>query len=316
MRPVYHLRGFWRWQRLRLKHGKPARVFWFNGGAGDQLLCSTLAHELARRGGGPVWLLSRHPELFVGNSDVAAVAPPDLALFPWLRLGGTPVEQVYYTETLIYEDRDVPPAGHILGALCRRAGVRGRVVLRPYLPAIAPAPRPRRSRPRVAIHSSCMNARYPMANKQWPVDRWQAVAAALADEVELVQIGSPEDPLLTVAKDCRGGASLLDAARILAGCDLFVGMVGFLMHLARAVECPSVIVYGGREPPEITGYICNRHLTSRPPCAPCWQYNKCDFLRRCLTAITVPEVLAAIRDSLRRPAVHPLAAAEVNLTDG
>jgi len=35
------------------------------------------------------------------------------------------------------------------------------------------------------------------------------------------------------------------------------------MHLARAVDCRAVIVYGGRERPEISGYICNKILS--PP---------------------------------------------------
>jgi ADP-heptose:LPS heptosyltransferase len=78
------------------------------------------------------------------------------------------------------------------------------------------------------------------------------------------------------------------------------------MHLARAVECPSVIVYGGREPPEISGYACNANLASRPPCAPCWNYVLCDYERVCLTAITVDEVVAAVQRLLAAPPTRPL----------
>lgn len=78
------------------------------------------------------------------------------------------------------------------------------------------------------------------------------------------------------------------------------------MHLARAVECPAVIVYGGREAPWQSGYICNMNLFNAVPCAPCWRHNACDFDRRCMREITVSEVVSAVRQSLDRPR-HPLA---------
>ncbi len=93
---------------------------------------------------------------------------------------------------------------------------------------------------------------------------------------------------------------------MLRNCDLFVGLVGFLMHLARAVECPGVIVYGGRETPETTGYSCNVNLKSSPECSPCWYYSRCDFERKCLTEISVAEVVEAIRTFLEAEVPRPL----------
>ena len=87
---------------------------------------------------------------------------------------------------------------------------------------------------------------------------------------------------------------------------MFLGLVGFVMHLARAVECPSVIVYGGREPPELTGYACNTNLDSRPPCSPCWYYSHCEFDRRCLTAIAPAAVVNAVTRLLASPPAWPL----------
>ena len=74
-----------------------------------------------------------------------------------------------------------------------------------------------------------------------------------------------------------------------------VGTVGFLMHLARAVECPAVIVYGGREAPWQSGYVSNLNIYSAVPCAPCWRWNSCDFDRKCMTDISVSDVVCAIR---------------------
>jgi ADP-heptose:LPS heptosyltransferase len=81
---------------------------------------------------------------------------------------------------------------------------------------------------------------------------------------------------------------------------VFVGLVGFLMHLARAVDCRSVIVYGGREWPSISGYTCNENLVSRPPCSPCGLYDGCEYQRACMNEISVDEALAAIRRQVDR----------------
>jgi len=304
-----HVAGLWRWMRLVRRHGRPELVCYFDGGIGDQLLCSAVARELQARRPRLLWFFTTVPELFDHNSDFGAVLAPDWWLMPWLKLTGTRVRRLSYQDYSAAEERDVPLQEPLIAALCRRAGITGKVVLRPWLPAIAAPPSGRRERPRVAVQSSCLSGRYPIANKQWPVDRMQAVVEALADDCELLQIGAPADPPLRGALD-RRGEPLLATAGLLAGCDLFIGLVGFTMHLARAAECPAVIVYGGREPPELTGYSCNVNLADRPPCSPCWLYSRCDFERRCLTAITPEAVVAAARRRLAEPPARPLPADE------
>ena len=84
----------------------------------------------------------------------------------------------------------------------------------------------------------------------------------------------------------------------LARSELFVNKVSGLMHLARAVDCPAVIVYGGRERPEISGYICNWNIRTSPPCSPCWQRNRCDHNRICMTDIASKTVIEAVTDDL------------------
>ncbi|MDD3180117.1 MAG: hypothetical protein PHQ04_07155 [Opitutaceae bacterium] len=303
----FHLAGLRRWLALVRRYGRPQRLLYFYGGIGDQLLCSAVARETQRRCPCNIWLFTQAPELFADNVDIRAALPFDLGLIPWARLSGSRPIRMFYQDHVDGEDRYAPLDEPCIAALCRRAGVTGTISLRPYLPAVPFTSPPRRTRPRIAIHSSCLSARYPMANKQWPVKSLQAVATALAPYADLVQLGSPQDPDLPGVID-RRGAPLLDAARELAGCDLFVGLVGFLMHLARAVECPAVIVYGGREPPEITGYACNTNLANRPPCAPCWQFSRCDHARLCLAAITPDSVITAVHRMLAAPPSRPLPA--------
>src|SRR5205823_6495421 len=136
-------------------------------------------------------------------------------------------------------------------------------------------------RPQIAMQSSSLSARFPMRNKQWPAERFQTVADALKDEFDLVQVGASSDPPLTGALDLRG-TSVRQLAAILSASRLFIGLAGGLTHLARAVECRSVIVYGGREHPSQSGYSANENLYWSGPCAPCWQRNDCSYDRVCM----------------------------------
>jgi hypothetical protein len=61
-----------------------------------------------------------------------------------------------------------------------------------------------------------------------------------------------------------------------------------------------VIIYGGREHAWQTGYSCNENLESRPPCAPCWLWNDCDFDRVCMRQITADHVVSAVERVLAR----------------
>jgi ADP-heptose:LPS heptosyltransferase len=118
--------------------------------------------------------------------------------------------------------------------------------------------------------------------------------------VRVVQVGSASDLRLEGAIDLRGKTSHRQTAAILANSLVFVGLVGFVMHLARAVDCRSVIIYGGREKPTITGYVANKNLYHQVRCAPCWLRNACEFNRKCMDMVTVGQVISATADQISR----------------
>ena len=96
----------------------------------------------------------------------------------------------------------------------------------------------------------------------------------------VVQIGHTNDEAIPCHIDLRGRTTLRQLAAVLAHSRLFVGLIGMPMHLARAVECPSVILYGGRERPEQSGYSCNFNIFSDIECAPSWRDNRCELRER------------------------------------
>jgi ADP-heptose:LPS heptosyltransferase len=151
-----------------------------------------------------------------------------------------------------------------------------------------------------------------MRNKQWYPDRFQSVVDALRSDFDFIQLGSASDPPLQNVKDFRGKTSIRQSAALLHHARLYVGTVGFLMHLARAVDCQSVIVFGGREAPWQSGYSCNVNLYTPVPCAPCWRWNRCDYNRRCMSSISANDVIRAVREIALRPA-KPLATDTVDI---
>jgi hypothetical protein len=175
-------------------------------------------------------------------------------------------------------DLDLPPDEHILIRMCRLAGVRGPVELRPYIfltPAELAAGRLAENQ--VAVQSTGLASPLAMLNREWYPQRFQELCAQLRSDVRVVQVGSASDLKLEGAIDLRGKTSLRQTAAVLANSLVFIGLVGFVMHLARAVDCRSVIIYGGREKPALTGYVANKNLYHQVRCAPCWLRNPCDF---------------------------------------
>ena len=298
-------------QTLRL--GRPDVALGFLGGIGDDLLCTAPIEEWKRRGARRLWFFTRHPSLYAADPVVRLV--PEDARYPWLaRKLGRPMRALSYSTYDPERDADTAVREHIIVEMCRRAGLTGRIQLRPHL-ALSATEQKTASRWAgcVAVQTSSLTAAVPMLNKQWPADRMQAVTDHLARRgLQVVQIGSAGDPALTGVTDLRGRTALRETAAVLAQARLLVGLAGFLMHLARAVECPAVIVYGCREPPELTGYICNVNLANRPACAPCWQRSRCDFGHRCMDALTAEEVIAGVETALDRPR-DPLAVEEKDL---
>jgi hypothetical protein len=271
-------------------------------GIGDDLLCTAMFRELCLRGQSNFWVTSKHPELYRYNKDVSVVVPALSRYDIMLKWFGTKAVYPWYTSYHPAFDRDDPmPEQHLISIMCQKAGITGEITLRPYFVLSDEEARQGKRVPRqVAIMSAGLDARHSMRNKNWMLEGYQGVVTALKDRYDFVQLGSRNDPPLEGALDLRGKTSLRETAAVLHGSLAFVGQVGLLMHLARAVDCRSVIVYGGRETPAQSGYPCNVNLYSPVHCSPCWRLNTCPYDRMCLQQIGVSEVIDALEVQLGR----------------
>jgi ADP-heptose:LPS heptosyltransferase len=278
-----------------LEIGLPETLFHFGIGPGDDLLCTVVLRELRKRGHKKLWMMSTNPGLFEENSDVDRVVPIDDRFRQYVETFRKTWQPLLYAPVDLEKDMSLPPNRHIIAELCARAGVRGEISIHPYCYLTA---RERETGAwadgMIAIQSSGLAGKWPMRNKQWFPERFQEIVVALKGKFKFVQLGSLSDPALDGVADLRGKTNVRQTAGVLANCRLYLGNVGFLMHLARAVECPSVIIFGGREAPWQSGYSCNINLYSAVPCAPCWFWNKCDYNRFCMDKITANEVIQSV----------------------
>ena len=284
----------------RASSGRPDYILRFDGGIGDEFLCSAPIHELKKRGAGNIWMLTDYPELFHLNPDVTLVVKKNTrGVNRFLERLKSPIISLNYAPQA--NGRHILPKGHVITALCEELELRGEVSKRPYIKL---QPKEKASGffgPRqIAIQSSGLSARYAARTKEWFPERFQRIADRFRKDFTIVQVGAAKDAAIAGAVNMRGRTSIRQTAAILANSVLFIGLAGFLQHLARSVECRSVIIYGGRELPTQTGYTCNENIVNNPECSPCWIYDNCDYGIKCMDAITVEMVMNAVEIQISR----------------
>jgi ADP-heptose:LPS heptosyltransferase len=149
--------------------------------------------------------------------------------------------------------------------------------------------------------------------KQWDVARWAAVASRLQREfgATIVVTGSMTDrPLAeTLAKsldgpviDTTGRLGVRETMALIESLDLFLSPDTGPMHMACAVDTPSVAVFGPSDPVRFfsggSGASGSRHVVVRPElwCSPCNLIRRpppeCDGpdMPECLALVTVEQV--------------------------
>lgn len=276
--------------KLLFNNNLPKKAFHFGGGLGDHLLCSTVFHELAQRGIKRCWMLSDYPEIFHDNPFDLKVIDNSWKTLKLLEKIKRPSTLLFYGEWIGDNDKITPPKKHIIVEILEKCGIKGNVKLRPYWYGDTSTRVLDYEGSYICVQSTRTCSSTPMSNKQWKEESLQKVVDKLSSKFRVVQLGLKKEPKLNNTFDLRG-SSIFASANYLANAKFFIGQVGFLMHLARAVNTRSVIIYGGREKSWQSGYPCNENIETSPPCSPCWQNNRCDYERKCLSTITADMVL-------------------------
>ena len=167
----------------------------------------------------------------------------------------------------------------------------------------------RSGRPLVAVCPGSTNSRA----KRWPAERFAAVADMLSERTgaEVVLVGAAEESDISeeVARRMRarpfvltGKTDLAQTAAVLKASDLLVTNDTGPAHIAAAVGCPVVVIFGPTNPITTRPFASSAEVVRRPPdCAPC-MLRDCPIDHRCMTAVTAEEVFerAAHALELRR----------------
>ena len=139
--------------------------------------------------------------------------------------------------------------------------------------------------------------------KSLPLPLMQEVVDELKNIFQIVQIGSPNDPLLDGVMDFRGG-SLIRAYGLLRSARFFIGNVGGLMHLAKAANCRTLVLGTKGEPESMSKYSTNIYIYATDYCDRCSlnlrdpQHQRCFFGYKCIRNITATQVLKAIAEHI------------------
>ena len=104
------------------------------------------------------------------------------------------------------------------------------------------------------------------------------------------------------AIDLTGKTSLAELMQQLRRCQLLLTNDTGTMHLAAHLGVPVVAIFGSTDP-VATGPKGDQHTILRHPveCSPCFR-RVCPIDFRCMTRITVDQVVAAVETALSRPA--------------
>ena len=258
-------------------------------GMGDALMYGTVAHELKKRTPDVLEISSYYPELFKGNPDIdIASSSRERQAFLLERLPKCKAISPKY-----FPGNGGQPNDHILKILCKQAGITGEIRLRTYIHLTKSEQEWVPSFMRNCIVIQSQGKLSWGINKNWHPAKFQQVVDHFKRYFIMIQLGTSTDPLLSGCIDMRDKTSIRSAAAILSWAKCFVGQVGGLMHLARAVDTRSVIIYGGFEAPWQSGYDVNVNITSEVDCSPCWKMQEC-IPRVCMENISSEEVKEAV----------------------
>ena len=244
--------------------------------------------------------------------DVAILFPNSLraALEAWLsgiprRVGYRGHHRSWLLHQMVRQRSRIGRIEHQAEKYLRIARDAGAEVSAPHLPAASVAHGG--AGHKIAL---CPGAEYGPA-KRWLPERFAAMAAAVSANrpVEWVLFGTATDAAVgdviatALGEHCVnriGRTSLAELIEELRACRLLVTNDTGTMHLAALLGLPTVSVFGSTEPrmtaPLGHGHIILRHHVE---CSPCF-LRECPIDFRCMKAVSVEEVTAAVRSVLDR----------------
>ena len=267
-----------------------------NGGIGDMLLLTIVLRKVFNETGEKTSLISVSEDIFLFNDSVRKVYIDDNSWTRFRKLFGKGYYEITYRcwTSLLPEKKKIFYT-HAIEQFCHQLEIRGSVSLKPEIffsneevNSIS-----KTSLDYIVVQSQASHSNHPQTTKDWSIESMQKVVDCLGKSFEILQLGSEKDVRLKGVSNFCGKTTIREAGLLLKNARLFVGLEGALMHMARAVNCPSVIIWGGRLKPAQIGYPCFENITVDLECSPCWIPNACPHDLACMKEIKSAQVIEA-----------------------
>jgi hypothetical protein len=289
---------------------KPA-MFLRLDGLGDSLLVNTIAFHYARENSCRVFVGTTYPELYRGTPGVTTLPTksPGIAIqmAKFLCRIGVVDSLVYLSYQPSGPDAEMRPLpSHVLSVLAAKVGLQNaptRPVLFLSQEELESGALPESGKPWIAMQSTGITEM--TSNKNWFLERFEALAQQLRKRFRIVQLGLRGDPPLECDLDLRNRTTPRQAAVTLVSCRAVICQEGYLMHAATAVGTPAVVIFGGFISPMESGYDVNENLFTKLSCSPCWLRSNCPYDKECMRRISTEDVLTALEKLLARHEFEP-----------
>ena len=260
------------------------------------LLLTIIFRKILEDTGEKVIAITAFKEIFLLNQAVQKVYGKENSLINFRKLVGFDYHDITYRcwSNLLPAKKNVFNS-HAIEQFCHQLYIRGSVSLKPeiFFSNEEVNAFSKTSANYIVVQSQASHTNHPQTTKDWSLESMQKVVDCLGKSFEILQLGSEKDLRLKGVSDFCGKTSIREAGLFLKNARLFVGLEGALMHMARAVNCPSVIIWGGRLKPSQIGYPCFENITVDMPCSPCWIPNACPHDLACMKEIKSAQVIEA-----------------------
>ncbi len=144
--------------------------------------------------------------------------------------------------------------------------------------------------------------------KRWPASCFSLLATRLQENkgAEILIIGSAEERDIAAAISSAmtrepavltGSTSLLELLGLISQATLFISNDTGPMHIANSLGVPVVAIFGPTDP-AVTGPFQKPSAYIKKEDVPCWpcSYRSCPYDHRCMTGVSVEQVLAACEE--------------------
>jgi len=145
------------------------------------------------------------------------------------------------------------------------------------------------------------------ATKRIPDSHWQSVASNLSKDGKVLVLWGNREEQLRAEMSCSVSANVITTkqmlsidtvAGLLERADAYIGQDTGVTHLAAAVGCPTVCLWGPTAPWRMGALGAeHRHVVAQVPCGPCFKRACNQFV--CMPSIRAEHIIAAWREVKR-----------------